>query len=168
MPSRVEIIHLASPLLRHHFLVTRLLGMQKAKNHEIARLPIRSQMIARQSSKALIRLPLVRNYVGRAYWWAQNPYASQRPRIASAPGHTVLKLLPEKHCSGSLATSSAWEGRKSLTLFSFLLMVFLIPTLTPGFHLEVDFPVDQRCFIFSVLACSVKVYNECTTLCKKC
>lgn len=162
MPSRVEIINLASPLFRHHFLVTRLLGMQKAKNHEIARLPIRSQMIARQSSKAPIRLPLVRNYVGRAYWWAQNPYASQRPRTHSP------KVTPREALLWKLGYLQRMRRKKEPDSFFILIDGFLIPTLTPGFHLEVDFPVDQRCFIFSVLACSVKVYNECTTLCKKC
>lgn len=83
MPSQADIINLSFPLLRHHFLVTRLLGMQKAKNHEISRLPIHSQMIARQSSKALIRLPIATSYVWRVYWWAQNPYVSQRPRTQS-------------------------------------------------------------------------------------
>lgn len=150
MPSRVDIVNLAFLLPRHHFLVTRLLGMQKAKNHESSRLPIRSQMIARQSSTALIRLPIARSYVGRAYWWAQSRM------LASAPEYTVLKLLSENHCSGSLGTTSTWEGTKSLSLF-FLKLTdgFHIPTLTPGFHLELDFAVGQCCFVFSVLTCSV-------------
>lgn len=78
------------------------------------------------------------------------PYASQRPRIYS-PKVTLRESLLWK-------LGYHQHMRRNEEPVSFFLKLtdgFHIPTLTPGFHLELDFAVGQCCFVFSVLTCSV-------------
>lgn len=133
IPSEMDVINLASPLLRHHFLVIQLLACRKEKNMRSLDFLYAPKCWQGDHLRPSSECRLPRVMLG-------GPSGGLRIlMLASTPEHTtVLKLLSEKQCSGSLATTRHMRRKESLSSFLPLLQnsttYWLVSTSLPWYY----------------------------------